>query len=57
MTKTQKAKVRLLNKVLHAVKQKCKEDCCNGDRKSWIDCSLEACPLHQYRLGNSQITS
>ena len=40
---------------LKAIKEKCKEDCCAGDRKSWVDCTITTCPLWNYRFGTREI--
>jgi len=53
MTLSQGAKIKLLRKVLSAIKKKCKEDCCAGDWKSWVDCTITDCPLYLYRFGNN----
>lgn len=38
---------------LRAIKLKCKEDCCSGDQKSWVDCQIDDCYLHPYRMGKN----
>ena len=38
---------------LKAIKLKCKEDCCCGDRKSWINCEIDDCALWIYRMGTN----
>ena len=37
--------------ILKVIKEKCKEDCCAGDRESWINCGVKNCVLWQFRLG------
>lgn len=38
---------------LKAIKKKCKEDCCAGDTKSWVDCKIKDCALWPYRFGKN----
>ena len=38
---------------LDAIKQKCKQDCCCGDRESWTNCSNNECPLWHFRFGTN----
>ncbi len=54
MSKIQRTKIKLLNQILRAIKNKCQKDCCANDRKSWKDCTLTDCPLYPYRLGNTR---
>ena len=42
---------RQLKQILHNIRLKCREDCCAGDRKSYIDCKITNCTLYNYRLG------
>lgn len=37
--------------ILKAIKEKCREDCCAGDKASWINCSIKDCSLFSYRFG------
>lgn len=34
-----------------SIKIYCKEICCCGDMKSWVDCTLIHCPLWAFRKG------
>ena len=36
--------------VLTAIKNKCREDCCAGDMKSWSECKCIKCALYPYRM-------
>lgn len=38
---------------LKSIKLKCKEDCCNNDRESWINCEITDCVLWVYRMGKN----
>jgi len=38
-------------KILTAIKNKCREDCCAGDMSSWRDCKCTDCELYPYRMG------
>lgn len=46
-----KIQAKELREVLESIKKKCKEDCCAGDRISWLECSINTCALYRYRLG------
>jgi hypothetical protein len=35
---------------LKAIKEYCKEQCCAGDKTSWVDCEVD-CPLKTFRFG------
>lgn len=37
--------------ILKAIKEKCKNDCCAGDKESWTDCQISNCALFIYRFG------
>lgn len=37
--------------ILTAIKNKCREDCCAGDIKSWTECTITECLLYPYRMG------
>lgn len=32
----------------------CKEICCCGDRKSYVDCKIDVCPLWEFRMSKKQ---
>lgn len=36
---------------LKAIRLKCKEDCCCGDKDNWINCEAKNCPIWPYRFG------
>jgi len=36
---------------LKAIKHYCKEECCAGDRKSWVECTIPKCALFPFRFG------
>jgi len=37
---------------LQAIRLKCKESCCCGDRNNWVHCQAEdTCPLWAFRFG------
>jgi hypothetical protein len=38
---------------IKAIKDKCKNDCCGGDRDEWINCPVKTCALYPYRLGHN----
>ena len=38
---------------LRAIKEKCKQDCCAGDRESWVNCTNDDCILFPFRLGKN----
>ena len=40
--------------LIKAIELYCKQECCSGDRPSWLECSKTECPLHKYRLGKTR---
>lgn len=42
---------RQVRELLQVIKVKCKEDCCAGDKESWVNCNMKDCSLYNYRLG------
>ena len=36
---------------MRAIKIYCKEMCCAGDMMSWKECTFDACPLFELRIG------
>jgi len=39
---------------LKAIKEKCKNDCCGGDREEWKHCPVISCALYPFRLGHNE---
>ena len=46
-----KVQKKELLEVLESIKKKCRDDCCAGDKQSWLECTIKDCTLHRYRLG------